>query len=466
MRIQENLEKSKYESDGQITINNQTIPYHTICEDNFFVDEENNPVATIFSYAYFRSDIEDATKRPILFIYNGGPGCGSLWLHMGLFGPRIVKLDDELHLPSVPPFELEDNPHCLLDLFDLVFIDPVGTGLGRLIQEKARKEFYETHGDVRSVSKFIEQFLARYNRRNSPVLLAGESYGTARSALLAGELMGAGPDKADTMGISVNGIFLLGSYFIEKLPVEASATDLITMAATNYFHHPKEGISQKEFIDEAFQFAQSDYLTALFLGDACTNKAEIAEKLSYYSGIDKKYWLKHHLRMNMQRDFTHKLLEEEDKVIGFYDGRFTWNDDPEIMDANVIADDPAMGQYTPAFQTGYGLIRQELNITSDRISKGLVFDVNMSWNREFKTSPAQSLAGCMRRNSKMQVFFASGLYDLCTTAGNARYLATHSNLDLNRVTIKEYPSGHMAYLGKESFDLLAKDMREFFKKCI
>ena len=142
MRIQENLEKSKYEADGSIQIQGTTIPYHTICEDHFFVDEENNPVASIFSYAYFRSDVQDNSKRPILFIYNGGPGCASLWLHTGLFGPRIVKLDDELNLPTVPPFELEDNPHCLLDLCDLVFIDPVGTGLGRLIQEKARKEFY------------------------------------------------------------------------------------------------------------------------------------------------------------------------------------------------------------------------------------------------------------------------------------------------------------------------------------
>ena len=466
MRIQENLEKSKYESDGHIKLHGQEIPYHTICEDNFFVDEENNPVATIFSYSYFRSDIKNNTTRPVMFVYNGGPGCGSLWLHMGLFGPRILKLDDELNIPTVPPFELTDNPHCLLDICDIVFIDPVGTGLGRLIQEKARKEFYETHGDVRSVSKFIEQWLIRYNRRNSPVLLAGESYGTARSALLAGELMGAGPEKADTMGISVSGIFLLGSYFIEKLPVEASANDLITMAATNYFHHPKENITQKEFIDKAFEFASKDYLTALFLGDACKNKEEIANTLEYYSGIDKKYWLQHHLHMNMQTGFAHKLLENEGKAIGFYDGRYTWPFDPEIQEANVIADDPAMGQYTPAFQTAYGLMRQELNITSDRISKGLVFDVNITWNREFKTSPAQSLAGCMRRNKQMKVFFASGLYDLCTTAGNARYLATHSNLDLNRVTIGEYPSGHMAYLGKESFDLLAKDMRHFFESCI
>ena len=114
------------------------------------------------------------------------------------------------------------------------------------------------------------------------------------------------------------------------------------------------------------------------------NKEEIADKLAYYSGIDKTYWLRHHLHMDMQKGFAHKLLEDKGLALGFYDGRYTWNDDPEIMEANVIADDPAMGQYTPAFQTAYGLMRQELNITSDRISKGLVFDVNMTWNREFK----------------------------------------------------------------------------------
>ena len=144
--------------------------------------------------------------------------------------------------------------------------------------------------------------------------------------------------------------------------------------------------------------------------------------------------------MLFRSGFAHKLLEDKGLALGFYDGRYTWNDDPEIMEANVIADDPAMGQYTPAFQTAYGLMRQELNITSDRISKGLVFDVNMTWNREFKTSPAQSLAGCMRRNKQMKVFFASGLYDLCTTAGktiNTVFLAEKDypqNKKINFVT--------------------------------
>ena len=173
-------------------MNGQTIPYRTVSEDNFFVDEEGQPTATIFSYAYFRSDVADPATRPVLFAYNGGPGCSSLWIHAGLFGPRRVKLEDELHLPTVPPFELEDNPHCLLDLCDIVLVDPVGTGFGRLIQEKARAEFYDADGDVKAMAMFIEQWLTRYNRRNSPILLAGESYGTGRSALLAAELLGAG----------------------------------------------------------------------------------------------------------------------------------------------------------------------------------------------------------------------------------------------------------------------------------
>ena len=208
MRIEECLEKSRFESQGSIVLKGQTIPYRTVSEDNFFVDEEGQPTATIFSYAYFRSDIEDPSTRPVLFAYNGGPGCSSLWVHAGLFGPRRIKLEDELHLPTVPPFELEDNPHCLLDLCDLVLVDPVGTGFGRLIQEKARAEFYDADGDVKAMALFIEQWLTRYNRRNSPILLAGESYGTGRSALLAAELLGAGPVKPDTLGLSVSGIML------------------------------------------------------------------------------------------------------------------------------------------------------------------------------------------------------------------------------------------------------------------
>lgn len=468
MRIEECLEKSRFESQGSVVLNGQTIPYRTVSEDNFFVDEEGQPTATIFSYAYFRSDVADPATRPVLFAYNGGPGCSSLWIHAGLFGPRRVKLEDELHLPTVPPFELEDNPHCLLDLCDIVLVDPVGTGFGRLIQEKARAEFYDADGDVKAMAMFIEQWLTRYNRRNSPILLAGESYGTGRSALLAAELLGAGPVKPDTLGLSVSGIMLLGSTFFEANPAEPSAVNLITMAATNHYHHPEGKPDRDAFIAQAFDFAKTEYLSALFQGDALpeAKQAAIAEKLTYFTGIETEFWIRHHLRIDMQKEFAHLLLKDQGLAVGFYDGRYTWKDDPAIRDANVIADDPAMGQYTPAFQTAFALICKELNISFNRSSKGLVFDVNETWQRKSKSSPAQALAGAMRRNPKLRVFFASGLYDLCTTAGNARYLATHSHLDPSRVMIGEYPSGHMAYLGEESAKLLGADMRAFFTQAI
>ena len=139
MWISESREKSRFESSGSFQLRGQTIPYHTVCEDNFFVDEQGEPTATIFSYAYFRSDVQDASTRPVLFAYNGGPGSSSLWLHAGLFGPRRIRLEDEIHLPTVPPFELQDNPHCLLDLCDIVIVDLVCTGLSRQFQGKARR---------------------------------------------------------------------------------------------------------------------------------------------------------------------------------------------------------------------------------------------------------------------------------------------------------------------------------------
>lgn len=466
MYIKEMLEKTKFESCGKIVLNNEEIEYKTICEDNVFVDEENNPTATIFSYAYFRTNVENTKNRPVLFAFNGGPGSSSLWIHAGLLGPRRVKLEDELHLPTVPPFELEDNPHCLLDFCDIVILDCIGTGFSRLLNEKKKEDFYDTDKDVSALALCIEQWLNRYGRRNSPVFLMGESYGTGRAALLVGELLGAGPNKSEILGISVSGVMLLGSTFFKPIPAESSAVDLLAMAAAHQYHNKPE-VDRNSFIEDAWNFVKKEYVPILFEGDAASKEAQesVANKLEYFTGINQKYWLKHRLRMDTYT-YSQKLLEDDNKFVGFYDSRYTWSDDPCLMNSNVIADDPAMGQYTPAFQAAFALMKEELNITFDRVCKGLVFDVNMSWNRDCKTAPKDSLASAMRRNPKLHVFFASGLYDLCTTAGHARYLATHSNLDLNRVKMGEYPSGHMAYLGEESATLLGKDMRAFFMDLI
>jgi carboxypeptidase C (cathepsin A) len=467
MIIDECREKSRFVSKGEVTLHGVRIPYDTVCEDNFFLNEDGKAVASIFSYAYFRSDIEDNSARPILFAYNGGPGCGSLWVHMGLFGPKRLKTGDELNISPVPPFELEENPHCLLDICDIVLVDPVGTGLGRLFDESKKEEFFSTDKDVESLAIFIDNFLSRYNRHNSPVLLAGESYGTGRSALLVGELLGAGPENVVTMGIPVSGIMLLGSTFFADVPVEKAVLNLSSQAATYDFHRPHSDISHEDFVKKAEEFAGGEYLTALYKNDFLSEeeKAAVAEKLHYFTGIDAEYFLAHNLKVDT-REFMHLVLKDQGQVVGYYDGRYTWKEERCLKDSNAIADDPAMGQYTPAFQSAFALMKKELGITFDRRSNGLSFPVNYAWDRKFKTSPADSLGLAMRRNKKLRVYFACGEYDLCTTAGMAKYLASHSNLDMDRVTIGVYPSGHMAYLGEKSAELLAKDMREFFEKAI
>ena len=472
MRIDECREKSRFTSKGEIVLRGERIPYHTVCEDNFFLADDGHPVATIFSYAYFRSDVQDPSTRPVLFCYNGGPGCGSLWVHLGLFGPRRLKLGkDELRISPTPPFELEDNPYCLLDMCDLVMVDPPDTGLGRLVDESAASDFFDADGDVRAMAMFIDQWLTRYHRHNSPVLLGGESYGTFRSAKLVGELLGAGPlvrESPTILGISVSGIMLLGSAFLEDLPVEKSVLNLMSMAATNHYHHPEGKPGLREFVDEAYDYAQGEYISALYWGDELSpeKKKAVAQKLAYFSGVNEEFWMSHNLRLNDMREYMNLVLESEGKAVGYYDGRYTWPLSKTFPNANGIADDAAMGQYTPGFQAAFALLRDELGITFDRSSKSLNMGINQLWNRKFKASPSQSLAGAMRRNRKLRVFFASGLYDLCTTAGNARYLASHSNLDMSRVKRGEYPSGHMAYLGEESMKLLCEDMREFFTQAL
>jgi len=465
VRFQECWEKTRFESDHVMQLRGQEIPYHSVCEDNFFYNAEGKPVATIYSYSYFRSDVEDPTKRPVLFAYNGGPGSASLWLHLGLIGPRRVKIPDEMNVPTVPPFELEDNPNCLLDICDVVVVDMVGTGLGRLFDMEAKDSFYQTDADIRQLALFVDGWLTRYDRHNSPIILAGESYGTGRSALLAAELFGGGPENQDTLGISVNGILLLGSTFYETTRYSNTALTMPSMAATNWYHNREGKPSLREFVDQTYEFIAKEYVPAYYQGDALPeeDKEKLIQRMAYFTGVKAE-----HLRLNWMDmtglDFMELLLEDQHKVVGKYDSRYAWGILPGVSDANVIADDAAMGLYTPAYQAGFALLRKEMNIDIERRSKGLSHGVNSMWERKYKRTPGDALAGAMRRNPSLQLFFASGLYDLATTAGNARYLASHSHLDQDRIVIGEYPSGHMAYLGEESAKLLGDDLYEFVKK--
>lgn len=464
---EENRERSRFESEGEITIRGGRVPYRTVCEDNFILDADGNPAGTVFSYAYFRSDVKNPESRPVLFGFNGGPGSGSQWLHLGILGPKRIRIPDEMNMPTTPPFELEDNPNCLLDMCDIVLVDPVGCGLGRLFNDEKKENMLGFNQDAYTLALFMEAWLTRYNRRNSPILLFGESYGTGRIALLLAELYGASGGETNNPGISVSGVMFLGCYFFDPLPVEQTALNMSSMAATNWYHNPEGKPSLEEFFEQAHEFTANEYIPAIFKGDELPpeERERVVKRMSHFLGISEEYILDHRMRIDIM-DFKRELLRDTKEIVGLYDGRYKWKDLKHVKNVSIGGDDPAMGVHIPAFQAGMSLLRKELGITFDRASRSSTWYVSQNWIRKLELTPADALAAAMRRNPALKAFFATGKYDLCTTAGIARYLAYHSNLDTSRVQVGTYPSGHMAYIGEEGAAALAWDMREFFESAL
>ena len=456
-----------FESSGSVTMaSGQTIPYKTICQDNVFHNEDGKAIGTMFSYSYFRSDIEDAANRPVIFFFNGGPGSGSLWLHVGLFGPLRVKYDDPeaVNPPSVPPYRCENNELCLIDIADLVFIDPVGTGWGRLLDKEAGERFWTMDSDVDSFNALIHSWLGKYNRWQSPKYLLGESYGTNRAALLAESLSGSSQGEFSSVGL--NGLIMLGNAICLRddgpkyFDTEDAPMMLPSMAATNWYHNQPGG-TLEEFVQAAYDFAEGEYISALYKGDSlsCEQKDAIADKLVYFTGLKKETVLEQNLRPK-KWEYLKLVLKDKGLEVGVYDSRFTLPLNKEYAMENMVRDDAAISQYTPSFMAAIsGTYKQALNITHDRKYYAISVDVSRAWKRTSKRSCANSLAAAMRRNPELEVLFSTGTYDIQCQMGQARYLVNHIGLPLERVKMEEYPSGHMAYLGETSAKRFADDVR-------
>lgn len=437
-------------------------------------DPKGDPAATIFAFSYVEKGATEA--RPVVFVFNGGPGSSSVWLHMGMLGPRQISFVDAVHPPTTAPFTIADNRLSLLDVADLVFIDPVGTGYSRLLPGGKPEDFYGVTQDARAMSDFIQAWLTQNKRWNSPKFIMGESYGAVRAAVLANTLMG-GPFSTGTLSaVSLNGVLILGPSFEPGGGVKgddrAYLNNLPTMAATAW-HHGKiarEGRSPESVAVEARQFIADDYVRALYAGSALSaaERARVAERLAELTGLPSQTWLDNDLRMSMG-EFSTALLKNEGLQIGAYDGRYTL----PIQDAggDPVADDPAMGQYTPGFVAAFNTYAQnELKVEPTSRYQAIVFaDINSRWNwgagpgTPVPRNYGVDLAAAMRRNPSMQIFIGAGYYDLVTTFGAAEYTARHSGLAQDRVILKTYASGHMPYLGDESARLLAADVRAFIR---
>ena len=469
------MNMERFETKATVFLRGENIDYRTVCEDYPVYAQDGTLVGTMFSYTYLRTNATEIENRPVLFAYNGGPGSSALWLQTGLLAPKRVKLEDPLNPNTLPPFELEVNQDCLLDVCDIVIIDPLGTGFSKIIDIEKQKEAYSVEQDALIFSQFIQWWLEHYNRKQSPKYLLGESYGTTRSCVLANILMGGPTSGSGKMtGITLDGMILMGtalfvnpeSNFFTEGRIDQMMLDLPTMAAVNWYHHREGKPELSFFLKETRDFIVNDCLKAYYLGESISDqeKKSFIEKLAYYTGLSQHFLVRNNFRVSMA-DFSREILGEENLIIGMYDGRYTMPYIPTMGADDPVSDESAMGAYTPAYRGAFMRIaKEELGIELDREFNIINFHVNGMWNFESTKTPFACLQSVIRRNPEMRILFSNGQYDLITTIGQARYTANHLKAGKGQIIVKEYSSGHMTYVDQENRRKLCSDLREFITK--
>ena len=450
----------------------KTIKYKATAKETFLVNKEGDSIATIWSVAYTKTPVGDVTKRPVTFVFNGGPGSASMWLHMGFFGPKIIKVDSDAKLDDgAAPYNLVDNEHALLDLTDLVFIDPVGTGYSRLVGKGKGEDFYGLKEDVNSFAQFIRTWVTENERWFSPKYLAGESYGTTRAAALGKALEGSGQNMA------LNGMILISQAldYAGSTSVANNVTSFITylpsMAAAAWYHKKAgQGKTLEAFTQECREFTYNTYIPALYKGALLTTeeKDAVAEKLAYFTGLDKTYILRSNLRILMRR-FQKQLLADKGLAIGRLDGRFMGDEADKVSEGPHLGD-PARYQISAAYTASLNhYFASVLKIKMDRpyITSG--GGSNWRWRtvpdgqywEPMPVNTAPALGETMRRNTAMKVMVACGYYDLITPFFDAEYTFARNGIVKDRVEMHYYEAGHMMYTHQPDLIMLSKDIREF-----
>jgi carboxypeptidase C (cathepsin A) len=473
-------EDSIVEADGLVRIGNRDVRY-TVTTGTLVLREEaerpksdgesegERPRATVFFVAYTRKGVDDAAKRPITFSFNGGPGSSSVWLHLGVLGPRRVAMGELGELPP-PPYRATDNPHSLLDVSDLVFIDPVSTGFSRPVEGEKAREFHTVKRDIESVGDFIRLYTTRYRRWSSPKFLIGESYGTTRAAGLAGYLQ-------ERHGMYLNGIMLLSAVLDFQTILFGPPNELPyvlflpAFTATAFFHGRLEKGLQKDLratLSEAEVFATGEYATALLKGSslAPADRERVIAGLARYTGLSPEFLDRSNLRVSDARFFK-ELLRSEGKTVGRLDSRFTGLDRDSAGESASY--DPSLtniiGPYTAAFND---YVRRELGYETDLPYEVLSAKVNEGWtfpeDENRFLSVAETLRSAMTVNPYLRLFIGSGYYDLATpyfaTEYTVNHLGLHSSLASN-VELSYYEAGHMMYTHEPSLAALKGDLANF-----
>jgi carboxypeptidase C (cathepsin A) len=433
--------------------------------------ENAKPKAAFFFAAYTKDGVDDKTRRPLTFAFNGGPGSSSVWLHLGLVGPRRVYMTDEGYMPQ-PPFKLVDNEYSLLDVSDLVFIDPVSTGFSRPVEGQKAREFHGFKKDIESVGDFIRLYTTRYQRWTSPKFLIGESYGTTRSAGLSGYLQ-------DRHGMYLNGIMLVSSILDFQTADFDPGNDLPyililpTYAATAFYHGKiKTRKTLESFLKDVEKFTSGEYTLALAKGANLSPKerAHIAEELARFTGLSIVYLLRTNLRIEIFR-FTKELLRDQNRTVGRLDTRFKGIDRDSAGENFEF--DPSMAAITgPYTATLYDYVRGELNFESDlpyEVLNPKVWPWSYAQNENNYVNVAETLRRSMNTNPYLKVHVANGYYDLATPYYATRYTFDHLGLDPSlqaNISMSYYPAGHMMYIHNRSLIALKASLADFIHSAL
>lgn len=433
--------------------------------------EGEKPRAQFFFIAYTRDDVEERGSRPITFAFNGGPGSSSVWLHMGALGPRRVVLKEDGQLPP-PPFRLTDNEYSLLDVTDLVFIDPVSTGYSRPVEGQKAREWHGFKKDISSVGDFIRLYTTRYNRWLSPKFLVGESYGTTRASGLADYLQ-------DRHGMYLNGIMLISTaldftaldFFVNN---EVPYVMFLPGYAATAWYHGKLKMRRplQSLLREVEKFAAGEYAAALLQGDKLPKRerAQIVQKLARYTGLSPEFIERSNLRVNDQHFFK-ELLRDRGQTVGRLDSRLLGRDRLGVTEKPEY--DPLMtttsGPYTATF---YDYVRSGLKFEAD-IPYEIITEFVWPWSySEFENqfvNVGEKLRSAMTHNPYLKVIVASGYFDLGTPYFASEYVVNHLGLDESirkNLSMAYYEAGHMMYIHLPSLAKLKDDLAGFIQSAI
>lgn len=448
----------------QVTINGERIPYIATTGTQPVWDDKGKVIAALHHTYYERSDVTDRSSRPLMISFNGGPGSGSVWMHVAYTGPRILEIDDEGF--PVQPYGIKENPYSVLDVADIVFVNPVNTGYSRILDDEVdRSTFFGVQADIEYLAEWINTFVTRHNRWRSPKYLIGESYGTTRCSGLALELQNA-------QWMYLNGVILVsptGLGIDRDGPVGAANRLPYFTAAAWYQGVLPDALQSRDLDDilpEVEEFTINELIPAMALGGYIDpeHRQEMAEKMSFYSGISTKVILEHNLDVP-NAFFWKELLREEGFTVGRLDSRYRGID---RMRAGTRPDFNSeltswLHAFTPAINHYYS---EHLNYKTD--IKYNMFGPVRPWDRSGDET-GENLRQAMAQNPFLHTMIQSGYYDGATQYFNAKYTMWHLDPSGNlkdRLSFKGYRSGHMMYLRREDLRKANDDIREFIRNTI